>query len=46
MFEEDEDNDGKQSEPSPRKKSTTSQAEVERLLIKWAQDVLEGYMIL
>ncbi|CAB4001516.1 utrophin-like [Paramuricea clavata] len=44
VFEEEED--PKQSDdPSPRKKSVASQAEVERLLIKWVQDVLKGQVI-
>jgi hypothetical protein len=44
VFEEEED--PKQSDdPSPRKKSVASQADVERLLIKWVQDILKGQVI-
>ena len=43
MFEDEDQNSKETTDASQRKKSVTSQAEVERLLIKWIQDVLKGY---
>ena len=41
VFEEEESEEAS-SDPSPRKKSVVSQGEVEKLLIKWAQEMLKG----
>lgn len=40
MFDEEEGQSD--DKPSPRKKSNLSQTDVEKMLLKWAQDVLRG----
>ncbi|XP_028414728.1 nuclear anchorage protein 1-like isoform X2 [Dendronephthya gigantea] len=43
MFEEDTQSSEEKTDAAQRKKSVASQADVERLLLKWIQDVLKGF---